>query len=140
MLKWFRSALARADSLALIDDKLNAMASVLGETFVAIRWRLDKLEAKDMTPQIEQLILDVRALIAALPSPAALAEKQAAVALLTADLAASTADNAQLHEIVTTITADALGLATDNDRLVAELEDFKAKRTPPDDIPQSASA
>ena len=138
VMKWFRAAFARADSLALIERKLDAMASIHGQMFVVIRKRLNNLEAKDMTPQIEQLILDVRALIAALPSPAALSEAQAQVVMLTADITAATADNAQLHEIVAKTSADALWLATDNDKLTAELQAIKERLAPPTDVPQGA--
>jgi hypothetical protein len=139
MLNWMREAIARADSLAMIEAKLDAMASILGEIFVAIRRRLDNLE-KHMSPEQEQLITEVRALIVALPAPAALREAQATVAMLTANRIAAKEDNYKLLKIVAEKTADALQLAKDNDRLEADLQAIKERLTPAQDIPQSAPA
>jgi hypothetical protein len=78
-----------------------------------------------MTPAQEQIIADVRALIAALPSPAAIAESQSAVALLTADLAVAAAEIARFKEIAIKDNAAAYGIVIDNKRLTRELEAVK---------------
>ena len=137
-MNWFRAFLASADSLALIEAKIDSMATIIGAMFLGVRRRLDKLEDQTMSPEQEQLIVDVRALIAALSSPVALSEAQAQVALLTADLTAATTDNAQLREIITQAHAAALELGTDNDRLTDELQAVKERLAPPADTPEGS--
>jgi len=146
IITWFRSAFARSDAISLIDAKLDNHARLLVQAFTAIIKRQDRLirtlEGMDMTSETEQLLLDVRALMANMSPPSALAESQAAVAHLTADLTAANADLAQMHAVVTQTTADAMVLASDNARLVAELEGVKATCAPfvpaPIDPPEGA--